>query len=378
MSSKTPAKAQRRIYCALGLMTGTSMDGIDAAVLYTDGENLLDFGPVSYRPYRPEERKLLTQALKDAASLGKHYERTPALNLAEHMVTQAHYDCIETLMLDHPDLRPDLIGFHGQTVFHDPDRFLTVQLGDGEALSRKLALDVVSDFRLHDMEQKGQGAPLAPVYHLALARHSAIDLPVGVLNLGGVGNLTFLSEDHPLQAFDTGPASALIDDFMMEHLQKPYDEGGALAALGKVDEACLTSLMDHPYFAQKPPKSLDRNSFSSHPVTALSPVDAVATLTAFTACSVAAALKHLPALPRMLIVTGGGTSNATMLSMIAQHTGLNVTRAEQLGWSSSFIEAQAFAYMAVRSVLGLPITFPGTTGVLEPLTGGRLIMADHA
>lgn len=358
---------------AIGLMSGTSMDGVDVALIETDGESRLMLGPSGFRPYAEADRALLRQALADAVSMGARDERTGVLQEAEAMITQRHASALMEFMgaysIDRAGV--DVIGFHGQTVLHRPGQRLTVQIGDGAALARAVCVPVVYDMRAADVSAGGQGAPLVPVFHRALVAAAGLDMPVGVLNLGGVGNLTLVRDGDPLSC-DTGPANALIDDLMLERTGVAMDRDGEAAARGKIDEVALATLMDHPYFDQKPPKSLDRNAFSGAPVAALSTEDAAATLTAFTAASVAALWRHLDEKPRTVIVCGGGARNPTLLRMLAERLPCAVKVAEEFGWKADAIEAQAFGYLAVRSLRGLPLTFPTTTGAPVAMTGGVL------
>jgi anhydro-N-acetylmuramic acid kinase len=369
---------------AIGLMSGTSLDGIDVALIETDGRVVRvvrgrngfvePLGPTAGAAYGKEERALLRQALLDAERLTDRASRPGSLAAAENLVTRRHAEAVEAL-LAREGLRPSdiaVIGFHGQTVVHRPDQGLTVQIGDGPALARRLGIPVVHDLRAADVAAGGQGAPLVPVFHRALAESSGFELPLAVLNIGGVANVTLIGRDGTLLGFDTGPGNALVDDLMHERGGAEFDAGGATAARGQVDAPLLAWLLEHPYFRQAPPKSLDRNWFSHRLVGRLPLEDAAATLTAFTTEAVACALAWAETPPRRWIVGGGGAKNRHMLARLREKLGVEVTTADEVGWSSEFLEAQAFAYLAVRSLEGLPITFPGTTGVAAPLTGGVL------
>ena len=359
---------------AIGLMSGTSLDGVDVALIETDGERRTVLRTSGYRPYAEEERALLRQALADAATLTDRRARPGALAAAEELVTRAHAEAVEAFMAEH-GLRAaeiDVVGFHGQTVLHRPERALTVQIGDGAALSRRLGLPVVHDLRAADVAAGGQGAPLVPVFHRALAEASGMDLPLAVLNIGGVANVTLIGADGELLAFDTGPGNALLDDFVRERTGASYDEGGALAAAGRPDEALLAWLLTHPYFVRRPPKSLDRNWFSHRIVAHLATEDGAATLAAFTARSAARCLDAVARRPARWIVGGGGAHNAEILRLLGQQTGAEIVTADSVGWSCAALEAQAFAFLAVRSLRGLPITYPSTTGAPQAMTGGVL------
>ncbi len=355
---------------AVGVISGTSMDGVDVALVETDGEARVVRGPSAMRPYTAPERSAIRAAMADAAAAPDGAHRTPLLAEAERVVTEAHGAAVADFLAEVGTV--DLVGWHGQTVAHAPERGMTMQLGRAGELARRLDVSVVSDFRSADVAAGGQGAPLVPAYHRALAWQAGLEEPVMFVNLGGVANLTFI-DGEALIAFDTGPASALIDDAMSE-AGEPYDAGGATAARGMVDKAALGALMDHPYFAAPFPKSLDRDAFDPFPVARLALPERVATLTRFTAEALAAGVRLLPRPPTTVVLCGGGTHNRTMVRFIEEALGVKVASATDLGFSSDAMEAEAFAYLAVRSRRGLPITFPTTTGAPRPLAGGRLTL----
>jgi anhydro-N-acetylmuramic acid kinase len=359
---------------ALGLMSGTSMDGIDVALLATDGSRELLHGPAAGFPYPPELRLRLRTALAEAKVLERREDRPGGLADLERELTSLNAEAVNRFLtanaIDPGSI--DLVGFHGQTVLHDPARAMTVQLGDGALLARETGLDVVFDLRAADVAAGGQGAPLVPIYHRALAVQLAM-LPAAFVNVGGVANVTWIGDR--IIAFDTGPGNALIDDWMLNHTGAAHDADGGCASRGRVDGDALTALLTNPYFGLLPPKSLDRNDFSAAPVSGLSLEDGAATLTAFSAASIAKAREHMPIEPRIWIICGGGRKNRTLMSALAAHVPNAVVPAEALGLNGDFIEAAAWAYLAVRSVLGLPITYPDTTGVAQPMTGGVLVKA---
>ena len=359
---------------AIGLMSGTSMDGVDVALIETDGEAAVTLGPHLEVPYTSAERALLRGAVADATALTDRTARPGALRAADALVVRTHAAAVRALLkaekIDAVSI--DVVGFHGQTVLHRPAKRLTVQIGDAAALSAELGLRVVADFRAADVAAGGQGAPLVPVFHRALAAARDLPLPSAILNLGGIGNLTFIDAEGALVAFDTGPGNALLDDLMMGRSGAPCDRDGRQALAGRCDAGVLAALLADPYFARAVPKSLDRGDLRGHAVAALSLADAAATLTAFTAASVAAGLRHLPAAPARLIVAGGGARNPAMMAALRQAVACHVLTAEEIGWASGALEAQAFAYLAVRRLADLPATYPGTTGVPVPLVGGVL------
>jgi anhydro-N-acetylmuramic acid kinase len=362
---------------AIGLMSGTSLDGVDVALIETDGERIAGFGPTGYRPYSDDEQALLRQALQEGSALIDRVARPGVLAQADAFVTQVHAETVEAfLAAEHIDKSAvAVVGFHGQTVLHRPVARLTVQIGDGATLARRLDMTVVHDFRAADVAAGGQGAPLVPVFHQALARDLARPHPIAVLNVGGVANVTFVDGGDPV-ACDTGPGNALIDDFMRARTGAPLDRDGDQAAKGRVDEAFVERVLADGFFSRPYPKSLDRNAFAFANIGLpdFSVADGAATLSALTAASVARIVPHLPAPPRAWIVAGGGARNPTLMRMLAERLKpATVETADAVGWSSQAIEAQAFGYLAVRTLNGLPITFPATTGIRQATRGGVLV-----
>lgn len=351
----------------LGAMSGTSLDGVDAAVIDTDGEAIFGFGASAFRPFSSDEQAVLRAALGqwDGA----------LVDAAARLIEDAHIDLLGTFP------RPDLIGFHGQTLAHDPRGRGTHQAGDGARLAQALHCPVIWDFRSADVQLGGEGAPLAPFYHFALARYIGALGPVAFLNLGGVGNLTWADpsklrpqDENALLAFDTGPANAPLNDLMLARRGQVRDEGGALAATGMVSEAIVTQFLAHPYFNRMPPKSLDRDAWAglAADVAHLSDADAAATLTACAASAVMRAMEHCPTPPSRLLVTGGGRYNPTLMAMIAAGVDCRVEPVESVGLDGDMLEAQAFAYLAARVARGLPTSCPGTTGVRAAVGGGTI------
>lgn len=358
---------------SLGLMSGTSLDGVDAALVRTDGETVAAFGPTLFRAYTVKERAVLGRALADATAIDERGQRPGAVAEAERIVTDAHAAVVLALAEEAKaeGIAPEVVGFHGQTVFHAPKRGLTVQIGDARRLAERVGLPVVHDFRAADVAAGGEGAPLVPVFHRALALGAGLDLPVAMLNVGGVANVTLIGADRIL-AFDTGPGNALIDDTVREATGRSYDTDGALAAAGTVDEGVLATLLDHPFFSASAPKSLDRNAFSRVAAAGLPLADRVATLTAFTAETVAIGLRLAGIPVGTVVVSGGGARNPTLLSMIGTRCGTDVRTAASLGFDGDFMEAQAFAYLAVRRLRGLPSTWPTTSGAPRPIVCGDI------
>ncbi|MEO1777615.1 MAG: anhydro-N-acetylmuramic acid kinase [Pseudomonadota bacterium] len=352
---------------ALGAMSGTSLDGVDAAVIETDGVTIHGFGRSDYRAYSQAERAVLRAALGQWSG--------PSLGPATEVTMAAH----AALLAGFPEA--DVVGFHGQTVAHAPRLRGTLQLGDGAALAAALERPVVWDFRSADVELGGEGAPLAPFYHFACAKWMGATAPVAILNLGGVGNLTWVDPtraapeaDGALLAFDTGPANAPVNDLMQERRGAAYDAGGQVAAQGTVETGALELFLAEPFFARMPPKSLDRNDFAEMVtlVRELSDADAAATLTAMCAAGVAQAMEHCPEPPTRVLVTGGGRHNPVLMQMLAVSLDCPVAPVEAVGLDGDMLEAQAFAYLAVRVARGLPTSCPGTTGVRAAVGGGTV------
>jgi anhydro-N-acetylmuramic acid kinase len=357
---------------AIGLMSGTSLDGVDVAMIETDGKRVRAFGPSGYRRYSDVERRLLLQALTEAVHLQERDARPGILLEAERVVTMAHAEAIASFRAQNriacEDI--DIVGFHGQTVLHRPAEKMTVQIGDAAALAKAIHIPVMHDFRAADVAAGGQGAPLVPVYHRALAQSLGREGPIAVLNIGGVSNITYIDGDI-LIACDTGPGNALLDDFMQHTIGQRFDCDGRMAAQGTVDAAWVAEALNDPFFALPPPKSLDRNHFAKRVLRDASPTDGAATLTAFTASAIARIVPLLPKRPQSWVVAGGGARNLTMMRMLRERLGpASVEAADALGWSTDAIEAQAFGFLAARGLKGLPLSYPATTGVPIPMTGG--------
>jgi anhydro-N-acetylmuramic acid kinase len=346
---------------AIGLMSGTSLDGVDAALLETDGETIGAFGPALTLPYPADLRADLRDLLDRASSL---HANDPALTGTTARMTRHHAEAVRAL-----DAEAEIIGFHGQTILHRPQEARTWQIGDATLLAQQTGLRVAWDFRSADVRAGGQGAPLVPVFHQALA--ARLPKPLAVLNVGGVANITWIG-DHFMAAWDTGPGNALLDDFCQRHLGEPMDRDGRLCLSGTPHEPTLSALLAHPFFARTAPKSLDRQDFApaQTAVASLSVADGAATLAAFTARAVAAS--PWPATPLQLLVTGGGRLNPGIMAALRRALPFPVSPVESVGWNGDALEAQCFAYLALRVERGLPLSFPGTTGVSMPISGGLI------
>jgi anhydro-N-acetylmuramic acid kinase len=361
-----------KVLKAIGLMSGTSLDGIDAAVLDTDGVNLATPGPAIAVAYHPWARAILHEALAAAGQAVPGMPMPGVIVKAERLITDAHVDAVKRL-LSESGLDPAAvacIGFHGQTILHRPAERRTWQIGDGQALADAIGIPVINQFRSADVAAGGQGAPFVPLYHEALTR--GMERPVAVVNIGGIANVTYIGADGELIAFDTGPGNAALDDWALKHTGEAIDRDGKLAAAGRVDQGVLEFMLDHPVFLQPPPKSLDRFDFPMAAVGGLSAEDGAATLTAFSAAAIARSLEHFPGLPHCWIICGGGRHNPVLMAELRARLKQKVMTAEDAGWRGDFLEAEAFAFLAVRSLKHLPLSLPSTTGVPDAMPGGIL------
>ena len=353
--------ANAKVYRAIGLMSGTSLDGqVDVALLETDGRDYVK--PLDFKPFRYEDsiREIVRPCF------GKR-TRDEQLERAEAAVTDVHIRAVKA-----SGFQVDIIGFHGQTITHDPANRFTWQIGDGQRLAKETGMDVVCDFRSADVKAGGEGAPLLPLYHRA--RCAGLKKPIGILNIGGVSNLTYIGYERII-AFDCGPGNALMDDFIKSRTGKNYDDQGAMAIKGAPQRKIITKFLSHDYFSRKPPKSLDRDMWSMDTVQDLSTEDGMATLMAMTTGAIEAGFKSLPKKAHHVYVCGGGRKNKFLMDILEGALPCAVDRVEALGWNGDATEAEGFAYLAVRSLLGLPITEPSTTRAPEPMTGGILYKA---
>ena len=368
-----------RLMRAIGLMSGTSMDGIDVAMIETDGIHVGQCGPWLSVPYDPDFRRRIEQGLKDAQAIGERGERPGGLAELERDLTLRHADAVRAFLGEH-GLRPDeidVVGFHGQTVLHRPERALTVQIGDGALLAQETGIAVVSDMRAKDMTHGGQGAPLVPVYHAALAAGLPAPLEPGFgsvafANIGGISNVTFVAPGAPPVAFDSGPGNALIDQWVEQNAGVPFDDGGRIASEGSADMAVVERYLSAPFFARNGPKSLDRGDFTLDGVDGMELSDGAATLAVLTAAAIARAAEKIETAPALWIVSGGGARNDAIMDALRKATGgaSRIVTAGEAGFNADMMEAEAWAYLAVRSLKGLALTFPTTTGCSEPATGG--------
>jgi anhydro-N-acetylmuramic acid kinase len=346
-------------------MSGTSLDGIDVAMIETDGKKRVVPGPALTISYQAGFRERLGSVLGGIGPVAE----------VEGELTRLHADAVEQFVARHPKTHIDIVGLHGHTILHRPAERRTWQLGDGALLAQLLGLDVVADFRSADVAAGGEGAPLAPLFHAALA--ATLPKPLAILNIGGVANVTWIGKGGQILAFDTGPGNALIDDWVRRRTGAAADIDGAFARAGRASTAHVTRFLGVPFFKRPPPKSLDRDDFQAITPEDLSLEDGAATLTEMTAAAVAAAVRYFPVPPLKWLVCGGGRLNPALMEALRRRLGTSVRRVEEVGWNGDALEAQAFAYLAVRSVRGLPLSLPSTTGVARPTSGGRLFTSSR-
>jgi anhydro-N-acetylmuramic acid kinase len=344
-------------------MSGTSLDGIDVALVETDGRDRVVPGPTLTIAYADDFRERLRSILGTVGPVAE----------VEDELTRLHVEAVENFLREHAELTIDVVGFHGHTILHRPAERRTRQIGNAALLVARLGVDVVGDFRSADVAAGGEGAPLAPLFHAALA--SELPKPLAILNIGGVANVTWVGKGADILAFDTGPGNALIDDWVYQHTGATLDIDGTLAGAGHASTAHVEWFLDAPFFKRAPPKSLDRDDFADAAPAGLSLEDGAATLTEMTAAAVAASARHFPEPARDWLVTGGGRHNSALMNALRRRLGVRVRPVEALGWNGDALEAQAFAYLAVRSLEGLPLSLPSTTGVSEPTCGGKLFTA---
>ncbi len=353
-----------KVYTAIGMMSGMSRDGIDVASIRTDGQSFNECCKSKTYPYTQEQRRIIADAVG-------YSELNDITRLAEKVITDTHIAAAKAF-IEEFNVDPDLVSIHGQTIFHDPANGKTWQIGDFQKIANEINCDVVGDLRYADVAAGGEGAPLAPVFHQAYVQTD--ERPIVILNMGGISNITWLGPDKEkdMIAGDVGPANALIDDYMMHVKNEPYDKNGALASSGQVNEALLQKWLKNDYFSRDFPKSLDRDEFKVPEAYDLSEADGAATLSAFTVQGIATGIRMMPQPPKAVYVGGGGRHNDFMMCELATAIGCSVEPVEALGWNGDSLEADCWAYLGVRCLEGKPITFPNTTGVPEPMTGGVL------
>ncbi len=347
---------------SVGFMSGTSCDGVDVAMLETDGKSKIKVLSGLTLPYEEGLRLRLLDA-------SQHDVPVTELLRLEDEISRHHVVALNKLLEEQPKYRSkiSILGFHGHTVRHVPKEGLTMQIGNPWILAKEFQIPVVSDFRRCDMAAGGQGAPLVAMFHQALFADDPH--PTIVLNLGGVANVTWLGENNVIIAGDTGPGCGLIDEWVQTMADLPHDRDGKLALAGKVDEEILESAFETPFFSQPLPKSADRYDFDHVDVSGLSVEDGAATLCAVTAEAVYRAVKKLPAMPKQMWVTGGGVHHPVIMKMLENRFG-KISNVRERNLNPDTLEAECFAWLAVRHQEGLPLTIPETTGCEKPICGG--------
>jgi len=361
---------------AIGLMSGTSMDGIDAALIHSDGEYLLEVGPSQFFPFNEETRNLILVAIDEAKTITNRDQCTKAMQEAELAITDSHIVAVKAFLeeIEMASKDIDVIGFHGQTVLHRPDEALTVQLGVGQTLAKATGIDVVYDMRANDMANGGQGAPLIPAYHQALANQLQLSRPIVFVNIGGISNITYV-DAYELIAFDVGPGNALVDQWVQLNAGIPYDDGGEIASRGKVNKALADKYLSNDFFKKPGPKSLDRNDFLPPEAGSVGLEDGARTLAHVTAAAILKSVEHIPEPPKLWVISGGGRHNPYIMSdlkELAAGMQADVIASDEVKLDGDSMEAEAWGYLAIRALKKLPLTFPKTTGVSEPVSGGVL------
>jgi anhydro-N-acetylmuramic acid kinase len=347
---------------SVGFMSGTSCDGVDVAILDTDGKSKITVLGGLTLPYEDDLRLRLLDASQHDVPV------TEVLRL-EQEISNHHVIALKQLLEEHPKVRSKvaILGFHGHTVRHIPQEGLTMQIGNPWILAKEFGIPVVTDFRRCDMAAGGQGAPLVAMFHQALFADEVH--PTLVLNLGGVANVTWLGKKDEIIAGDTGPGCGLIDEWVQTMADLPHDQDGRLALAGQVDNEILEAALSTPFFSQPLPKSADRYDFDHVDVSGLSIEDGAATLCAVTAEAIYRAVKNLPNMPKGMWVTGGGVHHPVIMRMLGDRFG-EIKNVRDRGLNPDTLEAECFAWLAVRHLEKLPLTVPETTGCEKPVSGG--------
>ncbi len=357
---------KNKIITSLGLMSGTSMDGIDIALIKSDGQKINDRGANKYYPYSPKIKNSLVKLINNKTN------SLLEIKEIELEITKKHIAAVKDFLtknkIDKNNI--DIIGFNGQTILHNPRKGITWQIGNAQMLASGTGIDVVADFRTKDLVFGGQGAPLVPIYHLAL--FADYKKPVLVLNIGGVSNITYIenNQEENLIAFDVCFGNAPLNDLVKKKTDKDFDKNGLLASKGKVNQDFTKAILALNYFKKQPPKSLDRNQFDEviKKFSKLKMEDILASLVFIIGQSVTNSLKFLPKKPLEILVCGGGRKNLEIMKSIENTTQIKTTNIDNLkignnSINGDFIEAEAFGFLAIRNLLNLPISYPKTTGI---------------
>ena len=361
-----------KFYYSLGFMSGTSLDGIDASIIKSDGEKFVEIIDNKYIKYNDKLRSKLTKIVDKCTSKVKFRKLSQTIRQVEKEMTILHAKLFKILKRKNNTLKIDLIGFHGQTILHKPKKGYSFQIGNSKLLSKLTKTKVISNFREIDIINGGQGSPLTPLYHKLILLKIKSKLPAAVINIGGITNITYLKNKNKIISFDTGPGNCLLDKWVKNNIGKNFDEKGAYSKQGKVNKKILKKLLSDPYYKKKFPKSLDTKNFNLRYVNKLNFKDGCATLSMLTIKSIYLAIKKLKQIPFLILVSGGGRKNKFLINNLRKLLNIPVDVIEKFNFNGDFIESQAFAYLAIRSYLKKIITLPSTTGVSKPSSGGSL------
>lgn len=353
-------------------MSGTSLDGIDASIIRSDGEQSIDIIDDYYLKYDEKLRLKLKKTIDSCKSKSEFEKLSKSISIIEKEITLLHVKACKLIMKRNKEIKPNLIGFHGQTIIHKPKKGYSIQIGDSRMLSKFTKTPVISNFRENDILNGGEGAPLAPIYHQLILLKTKSDLPSVVINIGGISNITYVKKKNDIISFDTGPGNYLINEWVKNKSQIEFDEGGKIATSGKVDKDILNKFLGDSYFKKKYPKSLDVKDFNLNKVSQLSLEDGCATLSMFTVESICLAVKSLDTKPNKILFTGGGRKNKFIINSIRKKLNIPIFLIDEFNLDGDFIESQTFAYLAIRSYLKKFITFPNTTGVKQSSLGGKI------
>ena len=367
----------KKLITAIGLMSGTSTDGIDASIIKSDGEDILELLGDFFFPYELKIRSKIRELKEKIDKVSDLDTHTKEITILEKEITLLHSHVVNLLIkkLKINKFKIDLVGMHGHTIFHSFLDKETNQLGDGKLLSRLTGLNVVCDFRTNDIKNGGQGAPLVPIFHKLLQKKLKLKTPIIFVNIGGISNLTYINEFNEIISFDSGPGNFLIDKLLQlkSNSKIQFDKNGEIAFKGKIDKTILDSYLSDSYYESLPPKSLDVNDFNLSTVRGLSLENSITTLSELTAKTIVNSLNFFSSSPKQIILCGGGRKNKYIYERIEKLSNIATLSIDEFKMNGDFIESQAFAYLAIRSFLKKSISFPKTTGVSKPSTGGKLI-----
>jgi len=361
-----------RKFFSLGLMSGTSMDGVDASIIKSDGEKFIEIIDDFYLKYDDQIKLKLKRIIDLCSSKDQFFKISKDIQDIEKKITLYHVRACKLIIKKNKNIRLDLIGFHGQTILHKPKKGYSIQIGDSQLLSKLTNTSVISNFRENDISNGGQGAPLAPIYHKLILNKIKATLPSAIINIGGISNITYFENDNKLVGFDTGPGNYLIDKWVQSQKNIQFDKDGLIAKSGKVSEKLLKKILSNRYYKKKPPKSLDVKDFNFKNFNKISLEDGAATLSMLTVKSIGNAINNFAKYPNKILLSGGGRKNKFITNNIKKILKCPVCLIDDYNFNGDFIESQTFAFLAIRSYLKKNITYPTTTGVKNPSSGGLL------